>query len=196
MSLILDALRKMELERKAKRQGSTELRAEVLNYHGTPLSAGKPRWQPVLAALLLIFAAAALFFYFRTSGPLPEGAVKTAVPLPTETAAPRNVPPTDSQPVPAGAATPPAFVGTTPEPIKPAAVTEEASSPAGDSGIEVSGIAWQDERALRRAVINGALLGEGAEISGARIIEIRENLVRFNRNGRIFEVTNVSGTGR
>ena len=41
MSLILDALRKMELERKAKRHGSPEIRAEVLNYRGKPQRSGE-----------------------------------------------------------------------------------------------------------------------------------------------------------
>ena len=64
MSLILDALRKMELERKAKRQSSTEIRADILNYHGTPEITEKSRLVPVIAALLILSVAAACFFFF------------------------------------------------------------------------------------------------------------------------------------
>jgi len=59
---------------------------------------------------------------------------------------------------------------------------------AGDSTIVVSGIAWQDERSLRRAVINGQLVGEGAEIQGVKVVEIRENRVKFSRGGSVFEI--------
>jgi general secretion pathway protein B len=48
----------------------------------------------------------------------------------------------------------------------------------------VTGVAWQDERGSRRAVVNGLLLGEGAEVSGARIVEIRPDRVRFSRGGQ------------
>jgi general secretion pathway protein B len=69
-------------------------------------------------------------------------------------------------------------------------VTVRGESGVGTAGgdLLVSGIAWQEERKLRRAVVNGSLVGEGAEILGARVVEIRENRVRFSRGGKIFEV--------
>jgi general secretion pathway protein B len=51
--------------------------------------------------------------------------------------------------------------------------------------LKVTGIAWQDERSARRAVVNGALIGEGAVASGARVVEIRQDQVRFSRDGQI-----------
>jgi general secretion pathway protein B len=63
------------------------------------------------------------------------------------------------------------------------------------STLVVSGIAWQEERGLRRAVVNGSLVGEGAEILGARVVEIRENRVRFSRGGSSFDV-GYKGAGR
>jgi general secretion pathway protein B len=59
---------------------------------------------------------------------------------------------------------------------------------AATSGITISGIAYQDDRSMRRAVINGALVGEGAEVAGAKVVEIRENRVRFSRAGENFEI--------
>ena len=68
--------------------------------------------------------------------------------------------------------------------------TEEPSPPLTHSAdLSVSGIAWQEERSLRRAVVNGLLLGEGAEIAGARVVEIGERRVRFSRGGQTFSVS-------
>jgi general secretion pathway protein B len=66
----------------------------------------------------------------------------------------------------------------------------------GAPDIAVSGIAWQDERNLRRAVLNGTLVGEGAQVAGARVVEIRENRVRLSRGGQVFEIPLTSGFGR
>jgi general secretion pathway protein B len=54
--------------------------------------------------------------------------------------------------------------------------------------IKLSGIAWQDERAARRAVINGFLLKEGAVVSGAKITEIKADRVRFSSAAGQFEI--------
>ncbi|GFO54448.1 hypothetical protein GMSM_14550 [Geomonas sp. Red276] len=58
----------------------------------------------------------------------------------------------------------------------------------GGSDITISGIAFQDERSLRRAVLNGTLVKEGEEVAGARVVEIKETKVRLSRNGRQFDV--------
>ncbi len=54
--------------------------------------------------------------------------------------------------------------------------------------IKLSGIAWQDERTTRRAVINGFLLKEGAVVQGATITEIRADKVRFSSGAGQFEI--------
>ena len=54
--------------------------------------------------------------------------------------------------------------------------------------IKLSGIAWQDERAGRRAVVNGFLLKEGAAVSGATITDIQADRVRFSSPAGLFEV--------
>jgi general secretion pathway protein B len=59
---------------------------------------------------------------------------------------------------------------------------------AAPADIKLSGIAWQDDRHLRRAVINGYLLKEGAIVSGARITDILIDRVRFSSNSGLFEV--------
>ena len=54
--------------------------------------------------------------------------------------------------------------------------------------IKLSGIAWQDAHDLRRAVINGFLLKEGAVVSGAKITNILVDRVRFTSSAGIFEI--------
>jgi len=80
------------------------------------------------------------------------------------------------------------------QPKEPKGSPTEQAAPvtmvASPSDIKVDGIAWQDERKARRAVINGLLLKEGSIVSGgARISEIRKDRVRFSQSGRNFEVT-------
>lgn len=76
----------------------------------------------------------------------------------------------------------------------PASVTPTSSAPATPvtvgtpEGVKLSGIAWHDNRKLRRAVINDLLVAEGAEVAGARIVEIRTGLVKIEKNGTLFEV--------
>ncbi|MBI2354174.1 MAG: hypothetical protein HYV06_03940 [Deltaproteobacteria bacterium] len=65
--------------------------------------------------------------------------------------------------------------------------------------IKVSGIAWQDDRRARRAVVNGFLMHEGGVVAGAAITEILQDRVRFSLAGSVFEVplmTTVPGTGK
>lgn len=66
---------------------------------------------------------------------------------------------------------------------KPAAVSMVAPA-----DIKLSGIAWQDERRARRAVVNGFLMQEGGVVAGARITEILQDRVRFSLDNRVFEL--------
>ena len=66
-----------------------------------------------------------------------------------------------------------------------------ASGAGVSADIRVSGIAWQDERSVRRAVVNGFLMKEGGVVAGARIVEILQDRVRFSQSGRDFELSMV-----
>jgi general secretion pathway protein B len=59
---------------------------------------------------------------------------------------------------------------------------------AAPADIMLSGIAWQDDRRARRAVVNGFLMQEGGVVSGARITEIFQDRVRFTLAGKYFEI--------
>ena len=72
-------------------------------------------------------------------------------------------------------------------PVEPAKAAA-ASLVTAPADIKVSGIAWQDHRAASRAVVNGFLLREGDTVSGARIVEIFQNRIRFSSAAGTFEV--------
>lgn len=63
---------------------------------------------------------------------------------------------------------------------------------APPADVVLSGIAWQEERRARRAVVNGFLMQEGGVVSGARIVEIYQDRVRFSLSGKFFELNLVS----
>ena len=196
MSLILDALRKLELERKAKRQGGIDLRPDVLSYRGTPQKSSLGRRLFLAGAVLLLIAGVSAVIFLR--GGKPDSLTGTVPPEPVRVTAQEQQP---LSPAPAPLPQPPATTGT--DRVRPAApirpALHEQAAPTGETGAEnitVSGIAWQDERSLRRAVVNGSLVAEGAEIMGALILEIKENRVRFSRNGQVFEVLYPSAAGR
>ncbi|MFZ4854958.1 MAG: hypothetical protein ACOYL3_01050 [Desulfuromonadaceae bacterium] len=75
-------------------------------------------------------------------------------------------------------------------PVKAQPVVQKQPSQTitAPADIKLSGIAWQDEHSGRRAVINGFLLKEGAVVSGAKIIDIEANRVRFSSPGGQFEI--------
>ncbi|HEY3307560.1 MAG TPA: hypothetical protein VGJ93_03810 [Desulfuromonadaceae bacterium] len=70
--------------------------------------------------------------------------------------------------------------------LKEPTVNQTIAAPAD---IQVSGIAWQDERSARRSVVNGFLLQEGSVVAGAKITEIHPDRVRFIQAGKSFEIT-------
>jgi len=73
------------------------------------------------------------------------------------------------------------------------ALSADLSMPA-PADIKLSGIAWQEERRARRAVVNGFLMQEGGVVSGARITDIYQDRVRFSLSGKIFEIPLISST--
>ena len=94
-------------------------------------------------------------------------------------AATRIMPPAEQQVRPVSAS----------ERRRPAAVAPQSvimAAPANN--LVISGIAWQDERSERRAVVNGFLLHEGSVVAGSKIVEILQDRVRFSQGGLISDV--------
>jgi general secretion pathway protein B len=239
MSLILDALRKMEQDRRNRPAPAAALRPEVLRYRAQ--TAKRKRRKPYLRAflgLLLLGAGIAagwfaLGLWHGVPVAIEAPAATASLAEPAGTAAPAAAPVTSTP----AAATPPSAAATAsakqqpqalPQPPAPpvAAAAPPVAAPAarlnvtempveaklpkakrarvpqatpepGDNAdavqgapqeINISGIAWQEERNLRRAVLNGTLVAEGAQVAGARVVEIKEDRVRLSRGGRSFEI--------
>jgi general secretion pathway protein B len=265
MSLILDALRKMEQERKAKQGAAQDLRPEVLRYRSR--ISPKQGKLPVMVSLFLVaVAVGAASFYIgkrdaakyqlanssfskaggsaassASGGPVSpvEGAPSASSPQPfaamspaTESAhaPPENgfmaaVPDATTSAKGAGDILNPVTTRSNPAataanvnrssasileaekaaaarqaraqvPVEAARTRSRETSnveQVAPADITISGIAFQDERHLRRAVINGTLVGEGEEVAGARVVEIKEHKVRMSRGGKLFDVP--FGTG-
>jgi general secretion pathway protein B len=68
------------------------------------------------------------------------------------------------------------------------ALKQPTQSVPAPADVKLSGIAWQDERGARRAVINGFLLKEGAVVAGATITDIQADRVRFSSAAGAFEI--------
>lgn len=245
MSLILDALRKMEQERKSRKGAATGIRAEVLRYRA---AVQQPQAKPYLlagVAVGLVFAGIGAGVLLKR-GPEVQATRISQGARGSEGTQQNQAPAPAAAPVPvATVPVAPVAVSAPPEPRSPAAVAQTvalkpeapvaAPAPAAPAAskaarkavgaeagaarveaaarpkaqplpreaapelpavlpdITISGIAYQDERNLRRAVLNGALVGEGAEVAGARVVEIKENKVRMSRGGQLFDVIFSSG---
>jgi len=60
-------------------------------------------------------------------------------------------------------------------------------SAADPPPLKISGIVWNEEPSMRRAVINGSLTSEGSTIEGVTVVEIFPTKVRFLHQGAYFE---------
>jgi general secretion pathway protein B len=174
-----------------------DIRPIVLGKRRQPTAPARSRLVPAVIGLLLLAVGVGvgLFLLARTPSAPPRQAAELApASLPTvqvtttQPTQPVAVPPTPArpEPLPAAPATPAAKTPARPRP--PVAEQPAAAGEQAEIALTISGIAWQEERALRRAVVNGALVAEGAEVAGARVVEIRERSVRFARDGRTFDI--------
>lgn len=217
MSYILDALKKVEHEktRKLYSGGITKISGDLfLETRPRPSRGGARKIAGVIVCVLLVTCAGAWFVVKnnkkgRGASPAAVPIVVSAPPLqPASLPAPLPVtPPQQAQPPATAVPEVPVAIPQTPAavldkteqvatsgkksaktssrvPKTPDPVVQTIPAPAE---IKVSGIAWQDEPAMRRAVVNGLLLKEGATISGARILEISQGKVRFSSPAGIFD---------
>lgn len=205
MSLILDALRKIEQERKTRRLGNGDLRADVLNYRGTAPPPSARRVLPAVGCVLVVLVAAAGFLLWRNDALRPAAMVQPASAPPLLQPAAQAIPATQPAQIspPAATVRPPAAASQGDNAVvrpsrtpQSGTIRTDVGTSDGEGNLLVSGIAWQEERGLRRAVVNGSLVGEGAEILGAKVVEIRENRVRFSRGGKSFDVIYQGNSGR
>ncbi len=71
---------------------------------------------------------------------------------------------------------------------KPAERTPDASATTPPS-LTVSGIIWSEEPSKRFAVINGTVATEGSEVYGVKVVEIHPTRVLLTHKGQSFEIS-------
>ncbi len=215
MSVILDALKKLDREKKSRRRRSANLGAEILRPDAPD------RRKTILLYLGVAFVTAALTATLTYS--LRREAPSRATPVPS-TVAPRPVDqqvsaPPQPQPVleiqngkkgaPAvnrekeiekrAGRKPPQTeskqlesrkeaVPPSREPTAPIETKAPEIPSTIPLSLKVSMIAWSEVASKRVAVVNEEVLGEGAEIKGVKIAEIGPKSVRFVHKGKSFEI--------
>jgi hypothetical protein len=209
MSLILDALKKLDRENAARSGGTVNITAEILKGDPAPRKKG-------ISALLIIMGitacvAGVITFLVvagsgtRTGDSRPQ--IPIAVVQPPTTPAAVAVPPPASRDAVSGhsnTAFPPAVGTGTAKGSANIAERRRASDDADPPGkalpqpedktaarpvLKVSGIVWQEEPSERKAMINGTVVREGDTVEGAKILEIYPSHVFVSFKGKSFKVT-------
>jgi hypothetical protein len=204
MSLILEALKKIESDKSRKMQ-KTDIASAILqpdtreNRRKVLLISGL-----LFTAAVLLFAAGAGISYLLTTKEQP---LKASV-----TAQPNLHPKADvSSPFRAGAITKPErqaevslelvkpmhsearqpVVRKSPPPSAPKqrrSAPIKVSEPEENPQVNVSGIIWAEESGARRALVNGASVKEGDTVEGALIERIEPHHIRISKDGKPFDI--------
>ncbi len=221
MSFILDALKKLEQEKAARKGGDVKISDEIVreNRRGMRKARRSVPMSVVLIALglVLLLGASGAFLWFKHGGDqskvvamgpeqtlpaaskrseasqgtiMAEPVVPEVRPMADEAAEPSPLPvaakrTSQRERNEATRLSRPDFMA------RPTHPSGEGSS-SGGSGPKVSGIAWQEAPSARRAVINGDLVKEGAQVDGATVEEILPSRVLFSSGSRRFTVS-ISG---
>ena len=216
MSLILDALKKLDREKSSRRNGTANIAVEILR--ADPPSRAK-RMLRYFAAVPITAAATACITYalIGGSGILSKSSVPAIVASPpaqqSATALPPretvsnsadeiNQPPTkirNSAEIKKSAIPPPGekagrdISAKEPDVVPQTAIKSAEPTPRRSAtplpALKLSGIIWQEEPSERRAMINGRIAAEGSIIEGVKVVEIHPARVRFSHNGKSFEIT-------
>ncbi len=170
MSLILDALKKLEREKETRDPG-------VVVVGAMPWQGARPRrgLALVLGLLVVAVAAVAAVWLLRPSARPPKAAPSAAAPKPAVATTPDGAsfgsPPAESRVV-------------LPESRAGAAATAGAPTVAGSASpdLQLNAISEQDGRPV--AIVNGRLVREGDSFEGVRILHIRETQVEVEVRGQ------------
>ena len=215
MSLILDALKKLDREKTAKNGGRMDLTTEILKAGDSPRNHSV---LPLVLTLAITASVAAVVTYLTIggSGPrmgdsrstVPAAPVQTqrvtAAPLPPAAAAVTDKPsiPPDVSPAAPVAVSEAMQVGKTKNGGKPATkaratagveTTRKATAPPDEGpvimpALKVSGIIWEEVPSERKAVINGTVAREGDSVAGVKVLEIYPTHVVVSSKGKSFKV--------
>lgn len=195
MSHILDALQKVQDQKAAKLKQSAMTAGILLE---PPVRRKNEKQLYLIASVaVVVFCAAALVIWSSVKALKPDS--KETVPA-EAIHQPKTVTLPPAPPLPPPVIAPPAQTALPLPPQIPATPTQRTAKKISEhstnypvissapEGVKLTGIAWQENQRTRRAVINDILVGEGTVIAGAKVIEIRPDMVRFEKNGAVFEV--------
>ena len=216
MSLILDALKKLNREKSSHRDGTANIAVEILR-PDPPRPRKKMLWYfaaisiTAVATACITYAVIAGFGIMSKSSPpatvSPPTSQLTATALPPRETVSKStdeigrapakiqdgaeskkslIPPPGRK---AGRDISTKELDVVPETIKKSAGPTPKASISPQPSLKLSGIIWQEEPGERRAMINGRIATEGSIIEGVKVVEIHPTRVRFLHNGRHFEIT-------
>jgi general secretion pathway protein B len=211
MSSILEALKKLEDEKAARRSGTGNLAGKVAGAGRKPRTS--PAWL-IPGGMLAVAAVSILGTYALMSrAPSPRTAPARGETAPSPAGEPAvtrlpsvAAPVTDvlgsrrAAPRPEGRtpghSVPPRKAAAAPKaPAKhapPVSTNPGKSIPASPGKplpeLTVAGIAWQKDTALRLAIVNGIPVREGGVVNGVTVREILPDRVRFSVNGKNFDL--------
>jgi general secretion pathway protein B len=216
MSLILDALKKLDREKSSRRNGTANIAVEILR-DDLPRPGKRIPVYFVAVSLTAVATAAITYAVMMEFGFLSKSSPPAPVnpPAPSQQVAPL---PPSHEPVRDTrdeiSRVPPKIQNHA-ESKTPATsldekeasqnvILEKANVAPGDTNkitehtpngsattpppLTLSGIVWSEEPSKRIAVINGTITNEGSVIEGVKVEEIYPNRVRFSHNGRPFEI--------
>ena len=173
MSLILEALKKLEREKQAPDRGFLVV-AHVPWPAGT---AGRSLWLGITGALAM--AGLLAFFLLRER----EGRPAAATAQPVATAPVVSATPTAPLPaLPTPLALAPRPIAPLGAPVTPTAAPSPTPSPTGEIELRLNAITQQDGRPV--AVLNDRVVREGDAFDGIHVIRIGEAEVEVEINGQ------------
>jgi general secretion pathway protein B len=216
MSVILDALRKLDREKSSRRSGTAPIAVEILR---PDLSRPGKKIPMYLAAVSLTAMAAAAIAYVLVSAPRFLSKSSPSVPVSLSPSSQQATPaPLSREPVsdahdevsrvplkietPAGRK--PTETSSSEKKTTRNVISEEANiapentkksvehTPTGSTtappSFRISAIVWYEDPSKRFAMINGTIATEGSLIEGVKVVEINPTAVRFLHNGQHFEI--------
>ncbi|MGE5799291.1 MAG: general secretion pathway protein GspB [Syntrophaceae bacterium] len=215
MSLILDALRKLDREQNAGGAGKRNIAAEMLKDGDPPRRSGM---LPLAIAIGITASVAALATYVVIGG----SGSRTAIVSAKAPAAPSHAtqavtapPPSMPAEVPVKPPSPQVTAPTSPpdaaSPAKQPGRAKDAAEPAArgrtsgrqelaakaparsETGtasrpaVKISAIIWQEEPLERKAMINGRVARQGDLVDGMKVLEIHPSHVKLSYDGKAFK---------
>jgi general secretion pathway protein B len=214
MSSILEALKKLEEEKSARRSGTGNLVGKIAKTGRRPRQT--PAWV-VPGGMLAVAVVSILITYVALNGfsshrgetapvnksgdgsKIPETLLQPAgAPVADAPESRRQIQPLRKKtagplPVSSGRDASSSHQESSGKPEPPASPVQTKTAPestvTSHPTLNISGIAWQPHSAYRLAVINGIPVREGGVVEGTTVKEIFPDRVRFSANGKEFELS-------